>query len=115
MSGRTAIRPGRLLTATDATLSPMTDTTTAPACPACLNLDRADGIEDGVLIPKLAHRVADANKIVASLKRTQDRAADKVTAFAGSLSFVYLHSVWFGIWVVLNIGLIGASVEFDKF
>jgi len=31
------------------------------------------------------------------------------------LSFVYLHSVWFGIWVVLNIGLIGASVEFDKF
>jgi uncharacterized membrane protein len=93
----------------------MTDTTTAPACPACLSLDRADGLEDGVLIPKLTRRVSDANKIVASLKRTQDRAADKVTAFAGSLSFVYLHSVWFGIWVVLNVGFIGASLEFDKF
>jgi uncharacterized membrane protein len=93
----------------------MTDTTTAPACAACRSLDRADGIEDGALIPQLAHRVPDANKVVASLRRTQDRAADAITSFAGSLNFVYLHSVWFGVWVVLNIGLIGASLQFDKY
>ena len=38
-----------------------------------------------------------------------------MTAFAGSLNFVYLHSAWFGLWVLLNIGLLGASLEFDKF
>lgn len=93
----------------------MTDTMSAPPCAACLNLDRVDGIEDGIMIPKLAHRVENANKVVASVKRTQDRAADKVTSFAGSLNFVYLHSVWFGVWVILNIGLLGASLQFDKF
>ncbi|MDQ6696766.1 MAG: DUF1003 domain-containing protein [Actinomycetota bacterium] len=47
--------------------------------------------------------------------QAQDRIADKVTAFAGSLRFVYIHSVWFGIWIVINVGAIGASAEFDKF
>src|SRR5882757_3930864 len=100
---------------TDVKMSSMTDTIPAPHCSACQSLDRLDGLEDGVLIPKLTHRVENANKVVASLKRTQDKAADQVTAFAGSLNFVYLHSVWFGIWIVLNIGLIGASVEFDRY
>jgi Protein of unknown function (DUF1003) len=97
------------------TLAAMTETTSAPMCAACLSLDRADGVEDGVLTPKLAHRVPNANKVVVSLKRTQDRAADAVTSFAGSLNFVYLHSVWFGVWVLLNIGLVGASLQFDQY
>src|SRR3989440_6269744 len=84
-------------------------------CAACRSMDRADGIEDGWLVPKLQHRVKNANNLVSSLKRTQDRAADAVTSFAGSLNFVYLHSVWFGIWIVLNIGLVGAAVEFDRY
>jgi uncharacterized membrane protein len=84
-------------------------------CAACRTIDRADGVEDGWLVPKLEHRVKNANKLVNSLKRTQDRAADAVTTFAGSLTFVYLHSAWFGLWVLLNIGLVGASLEFDKF
>jgi uncharacterized membrane protein len=41
--------------------------------------------------------------------------ADRVTAFAGSLNFVYLHAVWFGIWIALNAGALGASVVFDDF
>jgi uncharacterized membrane protein len=93
----------------------MTTTIPAPRCTACQSLDRADGIEDGILIPKLAHRVANANKVVASLKRSQDKAADAVTAFAGSLNFVYLHSIWFGVWIILNIGVLGVSIQFDKF
>src|SRR5205814_460638 len=69
----------------------------------------------GSLVPKLQHRVKDANKLTASLRRTQDKVADFITAFAGSLQFVYLHSIWFGIWILLNVGLIGAAVEFDRF
>jgi uncharacterized membrane protein len=84
-------------------------------CGACRTIDRADGVEDGWLVPKLQHRVKNANSLFDSLKRTQDRAADAVTSFAGSLNFVYLHSAWFGLWVLINIGLVGASLEFDKF
>jgi uncharacterized membrane protein len=84
-------------------------------CAACRTIDRTDGVEDGWLVPKLHHRVKNANKLVDSLQRTQDRAADSVTSFAGSLTFVYLHSAWFGLWVLLNIGLVGVGLEFDRY
>jgi uncharacterized membrane protein len=29
----------------------------------------------------------------------QNRAADKITAFSGSMLFVYLHVIWFGCWI----------------
>ena len=93
-----------------ATHQPGTD-----GCQACRAMDRIDGVEDGWLVPKLERRVKNANKLVASLQKTQDKAADTVTSFAGSLNFVYLHSVWFGVWVLINIGLIGTALEFDKY
>jgi uncharacterized membrane protein len=85
------------------------------ACPACRAIDKADGIEDGNLFPVFASRIGNERKLVESLKRAQDRAADGITNFAGSLNFVYIHTFWFGVWIVVNIGLIGAGVEFDKF
>src|SRR5215813_831980 len=84
-------------------------------CTACLAMDRADGLKDGWLVPKLQHRVRNANRLVDSLRRTQDRVADLITSFAGSLQFVYLHSAWFGVWILLNIGLVGAALEFDRY
>ena len=35
-----------------------------------------------------------------------DRVADAVTGFSGSMAFVYLHVVWFGLWIALNEGLL---------
>ena len=32
----------------------------------------------------------------------QNRLADRVTAFSGSMSFVYIHLVWFGCWIGLG-------------
>ena len=32
-------------------------------------------------------------------ERRQNRAADKITAFSGSMLFVYLHVIWFGCWI----------------
>jgi uncharacterized membrane protein len=29
----------------------------------------------------------------------QNRIADRITAFAGSMAFVYIHIVWFGCWI----------------
>lgn len=90
-------------------------TNTLPTCPACRIIDQADGVEDGNLFPVLAGRIKDERTILRALKRAEDRTADKVTSFAGSLKFVYIHSIWFGVWIVLNIGLAGAGLEFDKF
>src|SRR5437762_3246648 len=33
----------------------------------------------------------------------QNRAADRITAFAGSMTFVYLHVIWFSAWIALGI------------
>jgi uncharacterized membrane protein len=32
----------------------------------------------------------------------QNRIADQITAFAGSMWFVYIHVVWFGLWIGLG-------------
>src|SRR4051794_7351433 len=32
-------------------------------------------------------------------KSIQNRIADKITVFAGSMTFVYLHVIWFGCWI----------------
>jgi uncharacterized membrane protein len=32
-------------------------------------------------------------------KGLQNRIADKITAFAGSMAFVYLHVIWFSAWI----------------
>ncbi|HEY1517491.1 MAG TPA: DUF1003 domain-containing protein [Solirubrobacteraceae bacterium] len=33
----------------------------------------------------------------------QNRVSDKITAFAGSMTFVYLHVLWFGLWIGLRV------------
>ena len=43
-----------------------------------------------------------------------DHLADRITAFAGSMLYVWLHVGWFTIWIALNIGLFGLAA-FDEF
>ena len=94
----------------------MSTTNAGPTgCPACRIIDQADGVEDGNLYKVDHYRTRNEKTLLRSLLRAQDRAADEITAFAGSLKFVYIHSVWFGIWILVNVGVLGASVKFDKF
>jgi uncharacterized membrane protein len=54
-------------------------------------------------------------RIEAVSRRTfQERMADAITAFSGSMSFLYLHALWFGLWVLLNTGWFGIRL-FDQF
>src|SRR6478609_6259309 len=32
-------------------------------------------------------------------EKAQNKIADKITAFAGSMAFVYIHVIWFGCWI----------------
>jgi uncharacterized membrane protein len=43
----------------------------------------------------------------------QERVADAITRFSGSLPFVYLHVALFGSWILINVGLIPFLPRFD--
>lgn len=49
-----------------------------------------------------------------SRRTMQERIADAITSSSGRMSFVYLHTFWFGLWVLLNAGWFGIH-PFDPF
>ena len=88
----------------------MAETTTSASdlCPTCHQPMPAAQLQ------ALA-KIRNENSILARLKTTEDRVADRITDFAGSMRFVYLHGAWFGVWILINAGLFGAALAFDKF
>jgi uncharacterized membrane protein len=56
--------------------------------------------------PRLAVRLRHPALVEHELLRArsaQDRLADKITAFAGSMAFVYLHILWFAAWIIFRV------------
>ena len=47
-------------------------------------------------------------------RSVQDQIADTITSFSGRMGFVYVHIVWFGLWILLNTGR-GGVQAFDPF
>ncbi|NUZ05558.1 DUF1003 domain-containing protein [Schlegelella sp. ID0723] len=43
----------------------------------------------------------------------EDKVADAITQFAGSMKFVYLHLVIYGTWIVINLGWVPMVPKFD--
>jgi uncharacterized membrane protein len=60
-------------------------------------------------------RIVHEQDIVARMRGTQDRIADAITAFAGTMTFVYLHALWFAVWIVFNEGVFGDGAIWDPF
>lgn len=46
-------------------------------------------------------------------KSRQDRLADAITRFTGSMTFVYLHLTVFGLWIFINLGWVPLVPKFD--
>jgi uncharacterized membrane protein len=63
---------------------------------------------------RLPHR-ADERTLFGLGRTGQQRAADAITRFAGSMPFVYLHLLWFLGWILLNEGVLGPDAVFDPF
>jgi uncharacterized membrane protein len=55
------------------------------------------------------------NKEFAKNRTLTQRASDWITDFCGSMLFVYLHSLWFAIWIVLNVGMFAILGLFDPY
>jgi len=45
----------------------------------------------------------------------QVKVADKITEWAGSMGFLYLHIAWFALWIAINTGYFGPQHLFDPF
>ena len=85
------------------------------SCAACRVIDRADGVEDGQLWNPDHYTSPSRRNLFDLMRRVQDHTADSITSIAGSMRFVYIHVIWFGVWIALNVGLIKVNHEFDKF
>ena len=47
-------------------------------------------------------------------RSAQERISDGITAFSGRMSFLYLHAIWFGVWIIVNLGWTGLK-PFDLY
>lgn len=46
-------------------------------------------------------------------RTNQERTADAITRFTGSMRFVYIHLVLFGAWIIINLGWVPGVPRFD--
>ncbi|MGW0945360.1 DUF1003 domain-containing protein [Streptomyces sp. NPDC002623] len=69
----------------------------------------------GTSAKRSAVRIAHEQDVVARMRGTQDRIADAITTFAGTMAFVYLHALWFTVWIVCNEGVFGEAAVWDPY
>ena len=67
-------------------------------------------MEKSVLLERLAELPIPLQPNPALLEHARERAesvqnriADRITAFSGSMKFVYLHMLWFGAWIIFGV------------
>jgi uncharacterized membrane protein len=65
-------------------------------------------MEQSVLLKRVSHVSPEPNPVlVEHAKRraesVQNRIADQITAFAGSMWFVYIHIIWFTVWIASGV------------
>ena len=65
-------------------------------------------MEQSVLLQRVSHISREPNPVLVEhakqrAESVQNRIADQITTFAGSMWFVYIHIVWFGCWIGLGV------------
>ncbi|MFD4508289.1 DUF1003 domain-containing protein [Streptomyces sp. NPDC058457] len=60
-------------------------------------------------------RLPNEQAVLVRMRGTQDRIADAITAFSGTMLFVYLHAAWFTVWIAFNEGLFGDAAVWDPY
>jgi uncharacterized membrane protein len=66
-----------------------------------------------VAVQKNIETILELEKKAHKSRSTAEHVADKVTTFAGSTPSLILHAVWFGGWLLLNVGTIPGIKPFD--
>ena len=65
-------------------------------------------VEQRIELKHPSHRILEPNPALMGQAETraksiENRIADRITAFAGSMPFVYIHILWFGCWIALGV------------
>ena len=80
--------------------------------------EQADHADDNPALSDVIERnirtLIDLRLKAGRSRSVQDRLADAITTFSGRMVFVYVHIVWFGVWILLNTGWFGMQ-PFDPF
>jgi uncharacterized membrane protein len=66
------------------------------------------------IIEQNIQTIIKSRRAAADQRTSEERLADAVTAFSGRMYFVYFHIVWFGIWILINVGYFGIK-PFDPY
>lgn len=76
-----------------------------------------DQVSQSQIIRKNISAITEVQQKEHQARTPSERASDLVTGFSGSMAFVWLHAVWFGIWILLNVGIVHVPhlSEFDPF
>jgi uncharacterized membrane protein len=74
-------------------------------------------VSQNEIVRKNTAAIADMQRKVTEARTLGGRIADAITDFTGSMVFVYVHIIWFAVWILLNVGLIHIPriSEFDHF
>lgn len=77
----------------------------------------SQAISQSEIVRKNTAAIAEMQRKITEARSLGGRVSDAITDFTGSMAFVYIHVVWFGLWVLLNVGLIHIPhvSEFDPF
>jgi uncharacterized membrane protein len=66
------------------------------------------------IIEQNIRTIIDLRKKAEDQRTFQERLADVITEFSGRMAFAFFHIVWFGIWIVVNLGFLGIK-PFDPY
>jgi uncharacterized membrane protein len=74
-------------------------------------------ISQNKIIRKNIAAISEMQRRDVAARKPQERISDSITRFSGSTLFVFLHVLWFGLWILLNINLVRLPhvSEFDPF
>jgi len=74
-------------------------------------------VSQSEIVRKNTAAILEMQRKMTEARTLAGRIADAITDFTGSMAFVYVHIIWFGVWILLNIGLIHIPhlSEFDPF
>jgi uncharacterized membrane protein len=77
----------------------------------------SEAVSQSEIVRKNTAAILEMQRKMTEARTLQGRVADAITTFSGSMAFVWVHAVWFGFWVLLNIGLLHIPhiSEFDPF
>jgi uncharacterized membrane protein len=77
----------------------------------------SQALSQGEIMRKNTAATVEMQRKMTEARTLGGRIADAITDFTGSMVFVYVHVVWFAVWILLNVGLIHIPniSEFDRF